>query len=283
MDSSNLSDYEYDSNTNNLSVISFSNQSVSMEQKLNILQSNDLKFEGFYNHNHIQNEEVEEDEQIINNNNNLNFEIPNGDNNESNYIENKINCTLKKKRGRKRNLNSDNNRLEHNKLAKDNIKTKIQIHYLKFLRNLINQIIKENIKDKNIKKFQFYPLNYKFTNKVTKESFESLKNTRIGEIFKNNVSHKYKKYEILNIKVYNEVTKKSNVVKNILDKLFYLDYFKEYYYKKKQTINLSEYGSNKTITLSDNVGFYSDLIKDIIQNDEKYYEKIEKCIQKEFI
>jgi hypothetical protein len=286
-DFSHISDYEYnyfDSNANNMpDLISFSSPLFSMEQNLNILQSNNLKFEGFCNHTHIQNEKEEEDEQLINNNNNLNFIIPNEDNNESNYIVNKINFTfIKKKRGRKRNLKPNNNRLEHNKLSKDNIKTKIQVHYLKFLRNLINQIIKEIIQiPKNIKKFQFYPLDYKFTTNVTKKSFESLKDTRIGDIFKNNVSHKYKKYEILNINVYNKVTNISNVVKNILDEL-YLEYF-NLYYSKIQTINLSKYGLDSTITLSDNVGFYSDLIKDIVKNDEIYHEKIEKCIKKEFI
>ena len=73
-----------------------------------------------------------------------------------------------KKRGRKKKSFSKN-RPEHNKFSKDNIKRKIQVHYLKFLRNLINQVIDELWqKEKNIINLHFYRLNYKFAIKNNK-------------------------------------------------------------------------------------------------------------------
>ena len=74
-----------------------------------------------------------------------------------------------------------------------------------------------------------------------KNSFDLLKNTSIGDIFKNNLSPKFRKKN-LNIDVYNKITQKSEIVKKILDKL-YLEFFNVYYLNQK-IINLSEYGLN---------------------------------------
>lgn len=161
------------------------------------------------------------------------FEIKNSkENNESHSSDKTTNSHLtSKKRGRKKKA-FNNNRPEHTKFSKDNIKRKIQVHYLKFLRNFINQIIDEIWqKDKNIKNLHFYKLNYKFAKKITKESFNALKNSKIGDIFKYNVSPKFKESEILNLNVYNEVAKNVTIEK-ILNKK-YLEFFNIYYLKKK--------------------------------------------------
>ena len=62
----------------------------------------------------------------------------------------------------------------------------------------------------------------------------------------------------------------------------YLEFFNVYYLNQK-IINLSEYGLNKNIILSENIGFYKDLIKINDKEDDIYHQKIEKCIKKDFI
>ena len=50
--------------------------------------------------------------------------------------------------------------------------------------------------------------------------------------------------------------------------------FKNIYYKSNKLINLSEYGLNKIINLSDKVKMYQDLLKDIEKkNTDKEYIK----------
>jgi hypothetical protein len=191
---------------------------------------------------------------------------------------------LNKKRIRTRNKNPENNKIKkkkHDKFAKDNIKRKIQVHYIKFLRDLLNHIIKEVLKE-NI---EFKPLDYQFIMKIDKNSFLSIKSKSLGTIFKENPSPKFKDYEQKNIEIYNEIINKSEILKNILDKL-YLEFI-NIYYKNTRKINLRKYGLDKDIILPNNIKFYEDLIKmnetDSSSDNEFYINKIEKIIKKEFV
>jgi hypothetical protein len=221
--------------------------------------------------------------------------------NESKDIEKCIN-TIKGKEGKDEdktiinNNNYDNNNMtgkkkprKHDKTAKDNIKRKIQVNYIKFLKNLLNQISIELLCNyENNENIQFFPLNYDFIKLISKEYFNSLKKQTLGDIFKNNVSHKFKNYQILNIKVYNEITDKSETIKKILDTT-YLEFFDVYYLNKK-TLNLSKYGLDKTIILSSDIRFFKDLLKkdnsdsESSSEDDIYYQnRIKECIKKYFM
>ena len=183
--------------------------------------------------------------------------------------------------GKKRDRNPNKKKKgKHDKYSKDNIKRKIQVHYLKFLMGVINQIIKE-ILNKDI---QFKPLSYDFAMKVDKDSFIKLKNTSLGEIFKYNVSPKYDKTS--NEEIYKKITKESVVLKNILDKKFYLEFIDYFYYNKKN-INLSKYGLNKVIIFSNDIEFFEHLIKinetDSLSDNELYQNRLKKILEKEFI
>jgi 23S rRNA maturation mini-RNase III len=208
------------------------------------------------------------------------------ENDESNNNENRTtNASNHPRRGRKNRVN--NKRPKHDKFSRDNIKRKIQVDYLKFLVNLINKIIDEIVYEgHNTNNIKFFPINYEFAKKVNKNSFDSLKNTTIGDIFKDNVSPRFKKYKNLNKDVYNIIIKQNQnqIIKNILDKK-YLEFFKSYYLHEEK-INLFKYGLNQNIILSDNMGFYKDLIEknktsNIIE-DVKYRDKMKRCIIKDF-
>jgi len=173
---------------------------------------------------------------------------------------------------------------KHNKFAKDNIKRKIQVNYLKFLINFINQIIKELLSESaNIEDFQFYRLDYKFAKDITKKSFNGNKEKTIGEIFKDNASSKYKNNKKINVKVYNRVTK-NEIIKKILNKPYL--YFFYIYYSGQTIINLSDYGLDKIINLSSNTGFCKDIItqnNDTETLERIYRNKILECIKKNFL
>ena len=193
---------------------------------------------------------------------------------------------LKRKRGRKI-QKEEKKRYEHDKSARDNIRRKIQIHYLKFLIKFVNKIIDELLnQDENSKDCHFNPLSHNFTKQISKYSFIQIRSSSIGNIFKNNPSPKFNNCEQSNIDVYNKIIDKNDVIKNILDNK-YLHFF-DIYYKNIKKINLSNYGINTIIYLSSDIELYEDLLKSEINknnskiNNDKYFEKIEKCIKKDF-
>ena len=199
---------------------------------------------------------------------------------------NNNNSSLNRKKIRPKNEKPEKIRTKkkkHTKFSKDNIKRKIQVHYIKFLRALLNHIIKEILKE-NI---EFKPLDYKFVMKIDKKSFLSIKKKSLGTIFKEHPSPKYKDYKQMNIEVYNKIINKSPQLKNILDKL-YLEFINIYYENTKK-IDGRKYGLDKDIILSNNINikFYDDLKKmneTNSSNDKKIYNnKIDKIIQKEFV
>ena len=205
-------------------------------------------------------------------------------NNPNKKSNNNNDSPINKKRIRSRNKNPENNRIKkkkHDKFAKDNIKRKIQVHYIKFLRDLLNHIIKEILKE-NI---EFKPLDYKFIMKIDQNSFLSIKSKSLGTIFKENTSPKYNDYEQKNIKIYNEIINKSEILKNILDKL-YLEFI-NIYYKNEKKISLRKYGLDKEIILPNNIKLYEDLIKmnetDSSSDNEFYINKIDRIIKRDFI
>ena len=201
--------------------------------------------------------------------NNPQKEKSTNNNNDSSSNKKKITIRTKKKK--------------HDKFSRDNIKRKIQVHYIKFLRALLNHIIKEILKE-NI---EFKPLDYKFVMKIDKKSFLSIKEKSLGAIFKEHPSPKFKEYKQMNIEVYNKIINKSKKLKNILDKL-YLEFINIYYYNIKK-IDGRKYGFDKDIDLSNNINikFYKDLIETNETNsssdNELYNNKIKNIMQMEFV
>lgn len=109
---------------------------------------------------------------------------------------------LHNKRGRK--INKESKKAEHTARYIDNITRKIQVHFLTFLVNLINDII-STIPHISI---SMKDLAYDMKCKVSKEYFEKMKKSSIKELFENiNITSKYKKCD--------ENTNKENIKKLI--------------------------------------------------------------------
>jgi hypothetical protein len=278
-DKQNINNNNNDHDNNNIIEKEKLRKSDKIDKNINIIKEKERK---------------EEDKQNINNNEHDSNNII-GKKRKRKYdkIDKDIN-TFKKKKIKeedKQNINNNdqntNNILgkkrkrKHDKTAIDNIKRKIQVNYIKFLRNLLNQINNELLgNNKNNKNIQFFPLNSNFMKSISSKFFDKLKEQNLGDIFKDNVSQKYKNYQNLNIEVYNEITYKSETIKKILDKK-YLEFFYVYYSNIK-TLKLSEYDSDsdKIIKLSSNIGFFKDLLT---KADSDYKNKIKKCITRYFI
>ena len=132
---------------------------------------------------------------------------------------------------------------------------------------------------------EFYSLNHKFISNIIKKDLDNPRNKSIGDILKNNISPIYKRKETKNhnIEVYNKVTSQSEVIKNIFEQPF-LEFINLYYYNQK-TLNLSKYGSKKTIIIKEDIGSYEDLIKSIkTSSDYEIYKKnIESIIKRKFV
>ena len=259
----NICEFKYNDKNNNEKIINIENISIKGNfTDLNNSNNSTISLKDISSNKNENIQSYKEDKD-----NNLNFQKDS---------ENNKSCCKKTKRGRKKLKILDNNRI-HSKYSKDNIKRKIQVHYLKFLRNVLNQIINQLLeKNRNI---EFYPLNYNFTKNIDKNSFELIKQESIGNIFKNHVSRKYKDYDSLNIRVYDKVINENAKLKNILDKT-YLE-FNHVYYFNKINLNLSIYGLNKIINLSKDSGFFKDLLKES-EDDIIYSNKIKKVINHDF-
>ena len=191
-----------------------------------------------------------------------------------------------KKRGRAPRLipNKKSSKSEHDKLSKDNILRKIQVHYISFLVKYVNRIIKTKLKLD--KKYLFSDLSYSFKSNVSKKFMQSLKSITIGDLLKNKASSKHKKIDpnldIENDKIYEKVYNSDEGIAELL-KINYLYFFQQVYASflfEKNTELTKKYKIPKTIHN------FEKLITCELENDEvngkKYVNKIREVCKNEF-
>ena len=161
-----------------------------------------------------------------------------------NTIKNKkIFNVLSTKRGRKK--KGEKSKV-HNKHSFDNILAKIQIHFLSFIINLLNDALKAEFGENT--SFNFKDLPHKFKKNVKFISFYSINNCMIKDLLKIEISGKYKKFcKNINEIIFNEVCHKSDWLDDFF-KLKNFDIFKDYY-NKEEPLRKIEY-KTKTIILS---------------------------------
>ena len=182
---------------------------------------------------------------------------------------------LKRKRGRK--INKESKKATHSALFKDNIKRKIQVHFLTFLVSLINDIISTF----PLKGISLKNLAYNMKAKISEMYFEKLKKSSIKELIENiNISSKFKNYEE---NINKEVIKKLiEYDYDYFSKLFekdYLFFFRLYYNDEKPLNKLSLFG--KTIEFSKKTESFYILIKN--QEDKELKKAIIEGAKKYFI
>lgn len=193
--------------------------------------------------------------------------------------KNVSNQLIKKKRGRGKKTNMENNEKTHDKFSTDNLLRKIQVHYLTFIINFINIILKRLNYEQ-----RFFKINYEIKKNVNKKNFDSLKNKTIGEILCNKISVKYKKQnENVNKEIYEQI-KDNEILKNIFSEN-YLKLFKKIYYKSNKIINLKEYGLEEEIILTKPVKMFKDLLNDNEASDinKEYRKNIAECAAQNYL
>ena len=137
----------------------------------------------------------------------------------------------KMKRGRKSENNSKKE--THDSKSYDNILIKIQVHYMNFIISFINDCIRAFNKSK---KLFFKKFNTDIKKKISKMSFDSIKNSTINEILSNiKISRKYKKFDPYYNKVNLNILLKDDWFKKLFGMKF-LDLFR-YYYNDKEPFN----------------------------------------------
>ena len=180
----------------------------------------------------------------------------------------------KKKRGRP--ATNKTKRKPHDKNSEDNVITKIQAHYMKFIINFINDYINSKSKRKLFKHF-----NYKDKSSPKKMHIKELQDSSISDLLMNiQFSTKYKKNKNaeFNRKLVEKLSKDNTFFTRLL-KMEYLELF-DYYYNgnmptKKIVID------DQAINLSKSTETFFDLIQKN-KVDKEHKERILEVAEKIF-
>ena len=193
-------------------------------------------------------------------NDNAFIEIPLNENNLDFSLKLKNDNKIKKKRN------------THTKYCLDNIFVKINVHFMNFIVNLINMILKKL----EIKIDYFWKINGKIKKNIKKHNIENIKNYTIMEImqFENNLKCKEKNH---NKDLINKIRNiKNNTLQKIL-KMQYIDIFKNYYYINKRDIIID--GLKIRLPM-----IFEDFLSFIKAKEDIYYKNmIKKVIKKYFL
>ena len=170
-----------------------------------------------------------------------------------------------KKRGRKTKNDNLKAKRPPRKNDRDNIHSKVQVHYMTFIVNIMNCILILFGIEK-----EFQHIDYASKKGTNFDNSEKLKKQMLEDILKLKRSDRYEKTdETHNLKVYEEI-KDLPVIKNVL-KENYLTFFQEVYYKSERIISLSKYGCEETLYLDEKIQTYKDKVKSF---GDPTYEKI---------
>ena len=193
--------------------------------------------------------------------------------------------------------NNDSNKSviyrKHDRNEKDNILTKIQIHYRNFLISFINEIIIKIIvneyynsrdleKIKHLKEYLFNNTDQHFKSNIKKEFMKFAESNKIKDIISPSVT-KCKKYHIenKNQKIMENIISLNNQILNNILNSEYLDYF-DLYYNNKRNLILSGENLNLNLELSNNIKLFNDLANKYL-DDEKYISNLKKFAELIFL
>ena len=190
----------------------------------------------------------------------------------------------KKTSGRKRHRFDNIYYKPHTKNCQDNVLRKLNVGYLQFIILFLNSII-QYLNFKNNKEYLFKKLYYEYIKVIKKERIlENLKKT-IGQLIKEipistkyNLSEDSEKDHNKKLVVY--YSESSEIMKNVLNGNF-LSLF-PIYYNSKRKVNLSEFGKNEDLILSENVKLYKDLIEKGDNSKDDYKKICEAIIKSQF-
>ena len=174
----------------------------------------------------------------------------------------------------------------HDRNDKDNIITKIQIHYRNFLINFINEVIQKVIfedcyntkkfdKIMHLKEYLFNNIDHHFKSNTKREIMKIAESLKIKDLISpsSTLCIKYN-IENRNKNIMEKIESLNNpILKKVLNNK-YLNFF-ELYYKSKRNINIEEGLYSIDLELSHKIKLFDDLIENY-RDDEKYIAKLKK-------
>ena len=168
----------------------------------------------------------------------------------------------KSKRGRK-SMNLKKNYRIHAASDDDNLLRKLQVHFLSFITNYVNDVIKTFIDSKKPPLFQ--KLDYQIKKNVNHKIIESFKKKRICEILQLRISPKIKIHEKnVNKIVYQKICILCPFMSHFLNTNF-LSLFKEYFYNENRLFIVN----GRIIQLSERTKTFYDLMINNINHKDK--------------
>lgn len=189
------------------------------------------------------------------------------------FITNK---KIKKPPGKKR-IKNNSIKAKHSNAAFDNLLSKIQVHYINFIREVANDAIKTELK--LINALNFKDIDYIFKRCIKFNYFEELKTIPIKVLLCKPITKKFRKVlskiKNYNQEVYNEACNKSQWLKDFFEQN-YISFFHKYYYnniKELKAINFN----GKEIILSKKAKSFYHLIND--QNNKELKKKLIECVE----
>jgi hypothetical protein len=194
---------------------------------------------------------------------------------------------LYRKRGRKENEKKLNKK-SHGSSDFDNIQRKIQVHFITFLIQFANDIVKSILGNK--KNYHFMDIKYNIKKIVNHGYIESLKKLNYSDILQKPISRKNKKFdENSNKKLYEKLIEESEIIRKIFDKK-YLYIFQKYYFCLKDNEIETDFDGIK-IKLSNKTRPFTHLLrkneneKDKFKNvvQDVYFSDINYLIGKKFV
>ena len=175
------------------------------------------------------------------------------------------------KSGRKRRRQLENGEKIHDRYSTDNILRRIQVHYMTFIINIVNELL-----NYLGYKYKFIDIDYNIKKAINKKQFYAIKKLNIAQIICQTSSPKFKNHsKQKNNNIYEKV-KGDEKVNQFLSKTF-MELFKDVYLKDKRYIN--EYGL--IFPLSEKVKTYKKKKKKKKEKDEinEYKKKVDEVIQ----
>lgn len=161
----------------------------------------------------------------------------------------------------------------HKKNAFDNIITKVQVHYIKFIINLANDIIEQELKMD--RESCFKDIQYKIKRKINFNDFEILKTRKIENVILKPISSKFQNFNLNNNKeVYNKVINRSELLKKFFN-FNYLKLFKIYYNNREKLNKITI--NEKEINLSEKTESFSSIIQKNKEIEEEIIESIKRA------
>ena len=208
----------------------------------------------FQNKKFISNDFIEKEIRPFNNS--INPIIPNTPINTIIQKQNAINIFNVKKRGKKR---TGKYKKIHKSTDFDNLQTKIQVHFISFIINISNDALSAFFGKKKISS-NFKDIPYNKKRYVSFNNSYKFKNSPIKDILLNEISAKYKKYDInININTLNKVCALSQWLEDFFN-MKYINLF-IFYYNKEQPLKEIIFKDKKIILSRRTKTFYDLLVK----------------------